>query len=392
MPVEKKPGITLMVITGTWPPMRCGVGDYTFTLCENLVQRDFHVHVFTSEQVRPNLPLKGLTRLEVHARVNRWSWHMLRTLAEAIAELKPDVVNFQWPTAAYGRSLAVNWLPIYLRKKFPRLPLITTLHELRYFSPWSRLRIYPALEVSQRLILVDSLDRGCVSRIHAKAAARCCEIRLGSSLPGRPEQFNREDRRQSLGFHAQDFVVAFFGFANPPKGLENLFRALCMLRNVCPEIKLLMLSQFSDKNPYQRRILSELNATGLSAFTTRPEYAEPHLAAEYLASADCAVLPFVDGASLKRSSLIACLAQALPLITTWPAPPGVDDFEHNVNMLLVPPEDTAALAAALERLIKDPDLRLRLSRGSADLARKFSWKDITKRYAEVIKEVMEEMR
>ncbi len=379
-----------MVITGTWPPMRCGVGDYTFMLCKNLAQRNFHVQVLTSRKVRPDLQLKSRTRLEVHARIDNWSWRMLSTTARAIEELKPDVINFQWPTAAYGRSLAVNWIPFYLRKKFPRLPLLTTLHELRYFSPWSRLRIRPALEVSRRVILVDPQDRECVSRIYAPAAAKCCEIRLGSSLPGRPEQFDREARRQSLGFKAKDFVVAFFGFANPPKGLENLFRALRRLRQAYPEIKLLMLSQLSDENPYQGRILRDLSATALHAIATRPEYAEPYLAAEYLASADCAVLPFVDGASLKRSSLIACLVQALPLITTWPAPPGVDDFKHNVNMLLVPPEDTAALAAALERLIKNPDLRIRLSRGSADLARKFSWKDITKRYAEVIKEVMEE--
>lgn len=390
MPNQRSAELILMVITGTWPPMACGVGDYTFMLCENLAQRGFHVHVLTSKKDRPDLQHKSRPRLEVHDRIDNWSWSMLRTTGRAIAELKPDVINFQWPTAAYGRSLAVNLLPFYLRKRFPHIPLITTLHELRYFSPWSRLRIRPALEVSRRLILVDPQDRECLSRLYAKASARCSEIRLGSSLPGRPEQFNREARRQSLGFNAQDFVVAFFGFANPPKGLENLFRALRRLRNSYPEIKLLMLSQLSGKNPYQRRILRDLNATALHAITTRPEYAEPYLAAEYLASADCAVLPFIDGVSLKRSSLMACLAQELPIITTWPASPGVDDFKHNFNMLLVPPDDAPSLAAALESLIKNPDLRVRLSRGSADLVQKFSWKDISNRYTEVIKEVMEE--
>ena len=61
-------------------------------------------------------------------------------------------------------------------------------------------------------------------------------------------------------------------------------------------------------------------------------------------------------------------------------------------MLLVPPEDTPSLAAALERLIREPGLRVRLSQESANLMQKFSWKDITRRYEEIIREVMEETR
>ena len=57
--------------------------------------------------------------------------------------------------------------------------------------------------------------------------------------------------------------------------------------------------------------------------------------------------------------------------------------------LVVPPRDPAALRAALERLLEDPDLRRRLGRaGRARAAERFSWKTVTDAtlaaYAEVV--------
>jgi len=126
----------------------------------------------------------------------------------------------------------------------------------------------------------------------------------------------------------------------------------------------------------------------LDAITVRPDYAEPGLAAEILASVDCAALPFLDGASVKRGSLMACLAQGLPLVTTTPALGEVGEFQHQVNMLLVPPRDIPALVCSLEQLMRDPDLRARLALGAWDLARMFSWEDIARRQLEVFEQAV----
>lgn len=373
--------LRLLVISGTWPPMRCGVGDYTSMLCEHLSHLAVEVHVLTSRQARPDLRLGGHNRLEVHPVIESWNWSGLGVIRRTIAELKPDVVNLQWPTAAYGRSLAINALPAMMALQFPQIPLVTTIHELRYFHAPTRLRMWPAFALSRRIIVVDPQDLKYVP--FAGQNGKCSQIPIASNLPSTPKGFDRAAARKRLGFKESDFVVGFFGFANPPKGLETLFAALHRLRESRPELKLLLLSQLAESVPYERRLLAELKSLKLEAVTLRPEYAEPRQAAELLATADCAALPFTDGVSVKRGSLMACLAQGLPIVTTAPARGETGEFQHQENMLLVPARDPQALADALDLLRRDPGLRARLALGAWDLARLFSWDDIARRQVEV---------
>jgi glycosyltransferase involved in cell wall biosynthesis len=371
--------------------MRCGVGDYTAQLCDHLSRLAMNVHVLTSRPARAELRMDGVNLLEVHPLIERWNFGALKTIKAAVAEIKPDLINFQWPTAAYGRSLAVNLLPFYLRTSIaPKIPLVTTLHELRYFNTWTRLRVLPALMFSQRVILVDPLDQEAVKRLFAPAASRCRQIPIGSNLPAVGKGYSRAECRRKLGYKDSDFVVGFFGFANPPKGMETLLAALRQLKDSLPGLRLLMLSQLSDAIGYQRRLKHDLKITGLASITVNPEYAEPSLAAEMLAAADCAALPFVEGVSMKRGSLMACLAQGLPIITTTPVRGEVNEFQHRVNMLLVPPRDVKALSEAIRQLVQDPDLRARLALGAWDLARRFSWEDIAQRQLAVFEEVLGE--
>jgi glycosyltransferase involved in cell wall biosynthesis len=381
--------LKLLVITGTWPPMRCGVGDYTAQLCDHLSRLAMNVHVLTSRPARAELRMDGANLLEVHPLIEHWNFRALGIIKNAVAEIKPDIIDLQWPTAAYGHSLAVNLLPFFLRTTIaPKTALVTTLHELRYFNLWTQLRVLPALAFSQRLILVDPLDLEAVRRLLPPAAVRCRQIPIGSNLPVVGKSYNRAECRRRLGFTDENFVVGFFGFANAPKGMETLFAALRLLKDALPGLRLLLLSQLSDASGYQARLKHDLKATGLSAITVNPEYAEPRLAAEMLAGADCAVLPFVDGVSVKRGSLMACLAQGLPIVTTTPVRGEINEFQHKVNMLLVPPRDAKSLAEAVRTLVEDPDLRARLALGAWDLARRFSWDDIAQRQLAVFEEVL----
>ena len=65
--------------------------------------------------------------------------------------------------------------------------------------------------------------------------------------------------------------------------------------------------------------------------------------------------------------LLEAAASGLPLVTT-DMPGCRDTVEPEVNGLLVPPRDAAALADALHRLIEDADLRARFGRHSRAMA------------------------
>lgn len=365
------PADRLLVISGTWPPMRCGVGDYTACLCQELARSGVQVKVLTSNQAGP----AAVPGVEVMPLVKAWNWGMLGKVRAVIRDQRPDLILFQWPTAAYGRCLAVNLLPAYLRRRFPHLPLVTTLHELRYFKPWTRWRALPALRYSDWIVLVDPADQAAAAKLHPACQARCVHIPIGSNLPAAGQAFDREAGRRELGLGPGDFAVAFFGFANPPKGLELLLAALEDLRPRHPELKFLLLAELSDRDPYQRRLAGRIESSGLSGITLRPDYAPAPKTAERLASADCAVLPFRDGVSQKRGSLLACLAQGLAVITTAPEKGAEGSFQNERNMLMVE-HSPAALARALDRLMQDQALRIRLRQASRDLSAAFGWEII----------------
>jgi glycosyltransferase involved in cell wall biosynthesis len=107
-----------------------------------------------------------------------------------------------------------------------------------------------------------------------------------------------------------------------------------------------------------------------------------------LLAADMAVLPYRDGVSFRRGSLMAAIAHELPVISTEPAV-RIPQIIHGENMWLEPVSAPAALASAISRLWNDPILRQRLSAGSALLARQFAWDTIAQQHVRVYLELIE---
>jgi glycosyltransferase involved in cell wall biosynthesis len=104
----------------------------------------------------------------------------------------------------------------------------------------------------------------------------------------------------------------------------------------------------------------------------------------HLLAADCAALPFRDGASFRRGSLLAALAHGCPLITTAPADPATTaDLADGRVALMIPPGDSAALAAALARLAASPELRAALAAAGPRAAAPFAWPAIARRHTQL---------
>ena len=87
---------------------------------------------------------------------------------------------------------------------------------------------------------------------------------------------------------------------------------------------------------------------------------------ELYRSHDVYVFPsLVEGSSL---SIYEALATGLPVITT---PNSGSIVRHGVEGLIVAPRDTDALAAAIETLVRDPELRLQMGRAARERALRF---------------------
>jgi len=111
-------------------------------------------------------------------------------------------------------------------------------------------------------------------------------------------------------------------------------------------------------------------------------FTSPEEVSANLLAADCAVLPYREGASLRHGSLMAALAHGLPIVSTTltnvPAQamkkfPMLEDGE---NALLTPPEEPVLMAGAVTRLMTGPALRSRLAAKAGLLSRQFEWETI----------------
>jgi glycosyltransferase involved in cell wall biosynthesis len=100
-----------------------------------------------------------------------------------------------------------------------------------------------------------------------------------------------------------------------------------------------------------------------------------------LNACDVVLLPFADGASLRRGTLMAALANGCAIITTTPQAP-LPELRHERDLLYVDASDSQAMAAAILRLTTDNTLRTTLQTNARRAARQFGWEEIARRHLE----------
>ncbi len=92
-------------------------------------------------------------------------------------------------------------------------------------------------------------------------------------------------------------------------------------------------------------------------------------------AADLCVLPYRDGVSFLHGTFHAALAHGAPILTTRPRL-SLPELVDGGNVLLVPPEQPAALAEAIAQLAGAPDLRRTLGEAAKTLSEQFRWEKI----------------
>ena len=86
-------------------------------------------------------------------------------------------------------------------------------------------------------------------------------------------------------------------------------------------------------------------------------------------------------------SIIEACAMGLPVVATNVG--GIADLlTDNETGLLVPDDDDEAMAAAVLRLLGDPDLASRLSANGRQLAERFSWEQVRPQWEQLFAEIV----
>ena len=147
--------------------------------------------------------------------------------------------------------------------------------------------------------------------------------------------------------------ILFIGRLAAVKGVVLLLQAFSELRQRHPGLSLMLVGD----GPERDTLHKQAAAMGLSGVVEFAGQLGEDEVAEALAGADMLVLPsFAEGVPVV---LMEAMASRLPVIATRVG--GVAELvEDGVNGLLVAPGDVAGLICAMERLLRDPDLRRRM--------------------------------
>jgi glycosyltransferase involved in cell wall biosynthesis len=164
------------------------------------------------------------------------------------------------------------------------------------------------------------------------------------------------DVRAEIGIDAGRPLLVALGRLEPQKGFDMLIDAVTRL----PEVALVIAGEGGERAALeaQARRLGAAGRVFLPGFRTDVP--------DLLGAADAAVFASrFEGSPL---SVIECMATGTAIVATrvGGVPELLDDGVHG---LLVPPEDADALAAALERVVAEPELRARLGAAARERQR-----------------------
>lgn len=162
-----------------------------------------------------------------------------------------------------------------------------------------------------------------------------------------------EGNRSDLGIHAEGYCLLYAGRFRPEKGHRELLQAFACAHRQASDMHLLL----AGSGPLEQDLRREVETMKLGNVVHF--LGERRDIPELLSVADAAVLP--SGTEGFSNFALEALAAGIPLVAT--AVGGTKELiQDQVNGLLIPAGDVSALADAMLRLFRAPDLAEKLSR------------------------------
>ncbi|MEM9997413.1 MAG: glycosyltransferase [Bacteroidota bacterium] len=366
-----------VALVGPAPPYRGGIAHFLVSTAKRLRGRGHAVEVVTFTRQYPSLLFPGKTQyaegepasdgskaVRLLDSIGLRSWG--RT-ARHLRAWEPDVVVFmQWMpffAPAFGtvarqvRKDGARVLAV-VHNALPHEPRPGDHALMRYF-----------LKATDGLVVLSDSVRSDLARLGVdEAQTPVRQVRhpvydhFGDALP-------RAEARRRLELPADVPVLLFFGFVRAYKGLDVLLDAMPRVLERVPEARLVVAGEFYEDEAAYRERAATLGTETMRAVRFDADYIPDAEVATYFSAADVVVQPY-------RSATQSGVAQiafhfARPVVTTdvGGLAETVPDGEAG---LVVPPEDPAALAAALVRFFDD-DLAETLAAGVRRESARYSW-------------------
>ncbi|MBX3013486.1 MAG: glycosyltransferase family 4 protein [Caldilineaceae bacterium] len=377
----------ILFVTGEYPPRQGGVGAYTAEIAQALAATGVQVSVLTSAQAQPT---GTQATIPIYPDIQQWDWRIWQQIPRLAKQVGATWVHIQYQTAAFAMHPAINLAPGYWRATRQPWQVAWTYHDLLvpYLFPkaGARLRRWITLRPAHTSDLVIATNEGDYRQVAKQApSARLQKIPIGSNITVAPLALaERRQQRAAHGYRDQSLLLGYFGFLNRSKGGLTLVQTLHTLVQRGYDAHLLMIGErIGASDPTNAAYLQEvetlIQTLGLQDRVQWTGQLADQAVSHALQWIDVLLMPYSDGANLRRGTLMAGLAHGCAVVTTTPQSP-LPELVDGRDLCYVPAAAPAAAADAIARLMDDPALRQHLQRGAQQQSQQFTWTAIAKQH------------
>ena len=307
------------LLTGEYPPEGGGIADYTRLLARALADAGRQVHVWTPARVEPSSIEPGV---EVHAMAGVSAAALREVGAELDRFPAPRRLLVQYAPQAWGRrGLNVAFCRWVLARRRAGDDVRVMFHEPFFPFGWQRPRRNFLALVNRWMaaLLLEASTRAYVSifaweamlRPFARDGLEFTVLPIPSTIPFVDDPARVAALRRALSDDGRRPVFVHFGTYGElirPMLLE----ALAVLVPARPDARILLLG---DHGPAFADSLRTW-IPGVGDALAAPGRLDADDVSLHLQASDVAIQPYPDGADTRRTTLMACLANGVPTVTT----------------------------------------------------------------------------
>lgn len=321
---------------------RCGVRDYAVRLADVLSSNETAATVMSA----PN-----------------WGTKAFLSFCRRLRGEKYDIVHLQYPSIGFKWSL---W-PHFAGCLTSRSTSVVTLHEHSELPIAQRLSTHLFRWTTARIVFTTEFEAARYKRSVGSWGAAQQIIPIGSNVPTYPTVL------------ARDQNVIYFGQIRPGRGIEEFIELARLSLTLSRPFSFLILGSVPQKHSeyYERIRKHSPPAVEWSMDLSLEDIAK------VMAGSFATYLPFPDGASYRRGSMLAAMANGLPVITRAGAAT-VPELRETVMIA-----DSAREALAhLDGIQGTPEASRVKPWKARTLADQFSWESIALRHVEIYREML----
>ena len=373
------PTLKKVCLLSTYPPRKCGIAVFTKDLVNAM---DHCSNSISTSVIAVN---DNSTSYHYDERV-RWQIRQdneedyIRA-AKEVNSSDIDVVNIQHEFGIFGGEWGSHILTFleYLRK-----PVVTTLHTLEpHLEPKGQRVLKEIISRCNAIVVMSNVAAGILAEL--KVLSRKINV-IPHGCPNIPF-VSSNCVKPSIGLENRT-VLCTFGLISRGKGIEYAIQALPQIVARHPEVVYLIIGEThpvvkrTEGERYRNMLFEQVKELGLenhvdfqNRFLSRVELNR------YLQATDVYITPYLGANQISSGTLINALAVGSAVVST----PYLHAKEvlQNGRGVLCNFKSSASIAAAVEKILSDENLKMKIELKAYEYSRSFIWSSVAKKYVDL---------